>query len=261
MRPVASSTSRPVVYAGVCGSAPTLGCIDVHNCQPQDVKPYLIAALAVAALSGCAIQSPIWTDSNEYGPPTGAGQSTRQVQRCNVVQVSPWATTGGTWCDYAFRSQDGSITTFASVRSEIEATVSQALPLRPFLVAFYKDFYPLPAGRQPYQRYRLYLVGLRPSVVVGVPIEVRESDGCDAPGGTECMRFTERSEEARGRAKTFGIYYSRRPPVKDGSFVLVPEWKAESVALRSDAPVETIRSGNAVISLVNRDGAWQLQQR
>ena len=230
----------------------------MHTSPHRILNALLLACCASAVISGCAIQSPIWTDTDQLGPPTGAGSPTRQVQRCNMVQVSPWANTSGKWCEYAFKSNDGSLTTFGGLQTELANSLQQAGPLRPFLVAHRNSFHPIPPGRPQYQRYRLYLVGIRPSVVVGVPVAERESDECTAPGGSECMRFTEASEQARASRKLFGIYYSQRPPVREGAFVLVPEWRIESVALPTATPGQTLQHGKDVVTLANRDGTWQL---
>ena len=215
--------------------------------------PFLLVLLALTA---CAVRSPMWYATGEPGPPLATGSPTTHVEQCDVVNFAPFPP-GGRTCAHAFQSKDGSRVTFAEVATEIEGNLAQAVELRPHLRDYERQFQPDPKRRVQHQRYRLYLVGLRPVVVVGVPVS--GSDSCNAPGGSQC--FTVQDPKGRG-PRSFsgwsgGVYYVESPRVLPGSFVVVPASGMESTQL----PVSTVRFGVPGTSsfLVNSAGYWKLQ--
>lgn len=96
--------------------------------QQSFVRPHMpvfdhMASLRIAtatialSLTACAVRSPVWSDSNEAGPPLTSGAPTWKVQKCDVVsiQLFPASRT----CEAAFASQDGTHVSFAELDREV----------------------------------------------------------------------------------------------------------------------------------------------
>lgn len=223
---------------------------------PPSLKRALV--LIPILLTACAVRSPIWSATGELGPPMATDSPTTIVRQCDVVNVALFPPGNGS-CGHAFQSKNGMRITFSEVATEVEGGLGNAIELRPHLRDYSKQFQPDPKRWVKHQRYKLYLVGLRPAVVVGVPVSMSESDHCYAPGGTKCYHI----EDPKGRSgRAFsgwssGLHYSESPRVIPGSFVFVPASGSESTQL----PISTPRVGvpNTSSVLVNTDGFWKLQ--
>lgn len=219
--------------------------------------------MAFSALSvlfaSCSVRSPIWSDSGEIGPPLTNGSTTRQVNRCDMVRVT-MSPTGGTTCQHAFEAEGGSRITFGEIYSEIGNSLALASQLRPYLTDFRAQYQKSPAKLVKHQNFLLYIVALRPTIVVGVPV-ASSSARCSAPGGSECFMLSDPkgwSGHAFSGWST-GVYYSKRPPVIVGSFAYIPESNNESVELPVDSPVVTLSFADRHFNLANVNGVWQFQ--
>lgn len=219
-----------------------------------------IATATIAiSLTACAVRSPVWSDSDEAGPPLTSGAPTRQVQKCDVasIQLFPASRT----CEYAFASQDGTHVSFAELHREVSNSLGLASQLRPHLIEFRKQYQPSQIKWVRYPDFRLYVIALRPTVIVAVPASSHLSAGCYAPGGKECFRIS----DPRGwNGPTFsgwstGVYYSKRPPVVDGAFAYIPATNAEAVDLPVDQRAVNLGTIGRELKLVNMDGLWQIQ--
>lgn len=221
---------------------------------------WLVAFSALALLlTSCSVRSPIWSDSGELGPPLTNGSASRQVKRCDMVRIT-MSPTGGTTCQYAFQSADGTLIPFGEVHTEIGKSLALASQLRPHLQDFRKQYQTNPTKWVRYQNYLLYIVALRPTIIVGVPVD-SSSARCAAPGGSECFRISD-PKGWSGHAFsgwTTGVYYSRRPPVVAGSFAYIPESNSESVELPADSHQVTLTVANNHFNLVSVNGVWQFQ--
>ena len=219
-----------------------------------------IATATIAlSLTACAVRSPVWSDSNEAGPPLTSGAPTRKVHKCDVasLQLFPASRT----CEYAFVSQDGTHTSFAELHSEVSNSLALASHLRPHLIEFRKQFQPSPSKWVRYTDFRLYVVALRPTVIVAVPASSNLPAGCYAPGGKECFTIS----DPRGlNGHSFigwstGLYYSKRPPVVAGAFAYIAAANAEAVDLPVDQREVILGTKGREFKLVNMDGLWQIQ--
>ena len=115
------------------------------------------------------------------------------------------------------------------------------------------------AAQTPSAGYALYLVAVNPAVVVGVPL-TSGYGSCNSPGWTKCFYAVESRQLEQGSARhsSFVVYYNSLPPVRDGSFVLVPEWQTDSVPLPADRAVTTLGEKGKGVSLVQRNNAWHV---
>lgn len=217
-----------------------------------------IAVVSVLFLCGCSIPGIRWEDTDILDPPLASGQPTKQVHRCDVVTShSGWASTGHfNRCDVAFRSGDGTQVDAFGVQRNISAALPRALPLKPLLEQFRS------ANRgssKSFQDYWLYLVAINPVVVIGVPKKSGDPF-CSAPGWKKCFTATElyQLDQRYAQRTSFTVYYNAQPPVRDGAFVLVPEWQNESVPLSAEEPIATISDKGMVLTFVQRGNTWRL---
>lgn len=217
-----------------------------------------IALISVLLASGCSIPGIRWEATGIPGPPLATGEPTNQVHRCDVVTAqSPWASNGGfNRCDVAFRSDNGVQIDAFKVQGDISAALPSAIPLRPLLEQFPKE---ARSATGKINSYTLYLVALNPIVVVGVPDKPGDT-GCFAPGWTKCFTAQEyyKLDQRYARRSSFTVYYNTSPPTRDGSFVLVPEWKSDSASLSTEKQVVTLSGNGKTIVLVQSGSTWQV---
>jgi hypothetical protein len=215
--------------------------------------PFLITA--------CSLRSPVWSESGQSGPPLAHGSPTRQVEKCDFAKIELFPA-GGKACAYAFASKDGVMIPFGDVHQEVEKSLPMATQLRPLLRNYRAQYQKDPKKWTPYPTYRLYLVALRPTLVIGIPMNPDESGNCNALGGQECFRIGDPGERAVGSFSgwSFGLYYSKLPPVRTGSFAYVPKWGTESVEIPVDRPRFSLLAGDQEIVLAQVNGLWQLAQ-
>lgn len=224
-----------------------------HRCNTGCVA--VISALLMCA---CSIPGIRWEDTDIVGPPLGNGQPTKQMHRCDVVTAhSPWASTGHfNRCDVAFRSDDGIQIDAFGVQRDISAALPRVLPLQPLLEQFRSANH---GSAKPFQDYWLYLVAVNPVVVIGVPKKPGDSF-CSAPGWTKCFTVTElyQLDQRYARRTSFTVYYNTHPPIRDGAFVLVPEWQNASMPLPTERPTATFSEKGMVFTLVQRENTWRV---
>jgi len=227
--------------------------VQFHRCYTGCIA--LVVALLLCA---CSIPGIRWEDTDISGPPLASGQPTKQARRCDVVtSQSGWAS-GGAYnrCDIAFRSDDGTQIDVFGVQRNISEALPRALPLRPLLEQFRSANH---GSAKPYQDYWLYLVAVNPAVVIGVPKKPGDPY-CSAPGWTKCFNATElhRLDQRYAQRTNFTVYYNTHPPVRDGAFVLVPEWQNESILLPAERPAATFSEKGTTFTLVQRENTWRL---
>lgn len=222
----------------------------------RNISLRIATATIALSLTACAVRSPVWSDSNEAGPPLTSGAPTSKVQKCDVVsiQLFPASRT----CEAAFASQDGTHVSFAELHREVSNSLGLASQLRPHLIEFRKQYQPSQIKWVRYPDFRLYVVALRPTVIVAVPASSNFSSGCYAPG---CFTIS----DPRGwNGPTFsgwstGLYYSKRPPVVVGAFAYIPAANVEAVDLPVDQREVILGTKGREFKLVNMDGLWQFQ--
>lgn len=217
-----------------------------------------VACCWAVLLCACSITGIRREETEIAGPPLATGQPTRQVHRCDIATAhSPWASTGNfNRCDVAFRGGNGVHIDAFGVQRDISAALPRALPLRPLLEQFRNSAV---SSKGSVDRYTLYVVAVNPTVVVGVPNK-RGDSSCFAPGWTKCFTAVENYQQDQRYAarSSFTVYYNTRPPVRDGSFVLVPEWNNPSTPLPSENPTATFVEKATSITLEQRDGTWRV---
>lgn len=208
-------------------------------------------------MCACSIPGIRWEETDILGPPLASGQPTKQVHRCDAVTAHTWGS-GGTYnrCDVAFRSSDGTQIDAFGVQGSISAALPRALPLQPLLEQFRSANH---GSATPYRNYWLYLVAVNPVVVIGVPKNPGDPF-CSAPGWTKCFTATElyQLDQRHARRTNFTVYYNIHPPVRDGAFVLVPEWQTESMHLPAEIPTATFSEKGTTFTLVQREKTWRL---
>jgi hypothetical protein len=188
-----------------------------------------------------------------------SGVPTKQVQKCEVASIKLFP--AGEACEYAFASEDGSHISFAELHREVSNSLALASQLRPHLIEFRKQYQPSQIKWVQYPDFRLYIVALRPTVIVAVPTSSKLSPGCYAPGGKECFTITD-PKGWNGRSFSgwsTGLYYSKRPPVVVGAFAYIPAANAEAVDLPVDQREVVLGMKGREFKLVNVDGLWQIQ--
>lgn len=219
---------------------------------------YVAVCFSAILVCACSIPGIRWEETDIEGPPLATGERTRQVHRCDIATAhSPWASTGNfNKCDVAFRGGDGVHIDAFGVQRDISAALPRALPLRPSLEQFRNSTHSL---NTPIERYTLYLVTVNPIVVVGIPNKPGDRH-CFAPGWTKCFTAVEdyRSDQRYAQRSSFTVYYNTHPPVRNGSFVLVPEWQNPSMPLPSENPTATFVEKAMSITLEQRDGTWRV---
>lgn len=220
------------------------------------------AMVAAIALCGCSIPGIRWEDTGIVGPPLASGEPTKQIHRCDVVTASsPWASSGSfNRCDVAFRSVSGFQVDANRVQSAISTSLPNAIPLRPQL-RLLKKTEVSKASNAPRVAYALYLVALNPIVVVGIPAKGHEQS-CFTPGWKACFSAVEslQPEDRYAQRSSFAVHYTSHPPVRGGSFVLIPESASDSVPLPIDQLVATIDVQGKKIQLVQRGNTWQIEK-
>lgn len=217
-----------------------------------------VAYISAFLLCACSIPGIRWEETDIAGPPLASGQQTKQVHRCDIATAhSPWASTGHfSRCDIAFRSDDGVHIDAFGVERDISAALPRALPLRPLLEQFRSS---TRGAISPIERYTLYLVAVNPVVVVGVPSKPGDVS-CFSPGWTKCFTVVEnyQLDQRYAQRSSFTVYYNTRAPVRNGSFVLIPEWKNAFMLLSTEIPAAIFSEKGATITLVQRENTWQV---
>lgn len=214
-----------------------------------------IAVISALLLGACSIPGFLWEATEITGPPLASGQPTKQFNRCTTTP-SPWAPTGrSSRCDIEFRSANGVRVDALGIARDISAALSRALPLRPLLQQFRST---TRATSGPTIEYTLYVVAINPVIVVGVPYQPGEAP-LSAPGWTKYFTAQEYDEpnQRYSRPASFRVYYNNPPPVRAGSFVLVPEWQTDSVPLSTEKQVTSFSEKGTTITLVQRGDTWQ----
>lgn len=226
--------------------------------QRQSHRFKTVCIAVISALLLCACSIPRWEDTDVLGPPLASGEPTKQVNRCDAATAhSPWASGASrNRCDVAFRSGDGTQIDAFGVQLRISEALPRALPLQPLLEQFRSVNH---RSAKPFQDYWLYLVAINPVVVIGVPKKLGDRY-CSAPGWTKCFTATElyQLDQRYAERTNFTVYYNTRPPVRDDAFVLVPEWKNDSMPLSAERPEVTFSEKGTVFTLVQRENTWQL---
>jgi hypothetical protein len=228
-------------------------------------RPTLVRLPVVVGLllSACSIPGVRWKDAEVVGPPLASGQPTKQVHRCDVVTAhSPWASTGHfNRCDIAFRSDTGVQIDAFAIQREISAALPRALPLRPLLEQF-KNSTAGMKGSTLSENYALYLVAVSPAVVVGVPSKNGDLN-CSGPSWTRCFTVVENDhvDQRYSRRSDFAVHYNTRAPVRNGAFILIPEWQGDSAPLPAEVQSAKFSHGGSTVDLVQRDGEWHVSGR
>ena len=217
-----------------------------------------VAIISALLLGACSITGLRWEDSDVAGPPLASGQATRQVQRCTTTP-SPWAPTGhSSSCYIEFRSADGVHVDAFSVQRDISAALPRALPLMPLLKQF-RDKTRATSGSTV--RYTLYVVAVNPTIVVGIPEESGDSYYLGAMWKEYFLvRELDEPNQRGAQPAEFRVRYNTTPPIRPGSFVLVPEWQSNSVALSAEKQSASFSEKGTTITLVQRGDTWQLSR-
>ena len=160
-------------------------------------------------------------------------------------------------------AQDGTHTSFGELKTEVERSLALAPQLRPHLTEFRKQYQLDPIKWVRYPQYRLYIVALRPTVIVGVPATSTLSHECYTHI-SKCFTVSDPRGWSESRQSfsgwTGGVYYGERPPVVAGAFAYVPAANAEAVNLPAEQPEVILHLANREIKLVNTNGLWQILQ-
>lgn len=203
-----------------------------------------------AVLCGCSATSPIWTDTKVEGPPLAdGGKTTVMCKRIYpVVQLFP-ASGSGFGCYWAFSAGDR-LFEYGKIYQLITDSLPLAKPLHPFMKAHYKEYHPK-RFNPDYQRYTLHLATLVPIVIVGVPMVSGEWNGCAGSFDTGCFYV--------GSPETMQTYahYGKPLPVREGSFVLIPESGEPPTSLQVDMERFNIEVGVSRVTLVQEGGFWR----
>lgn len=211
-----------------------------------------VAAVLAVALPGCSVTSPIWKDSNRAGPPLASGAPTREMHRCTMAQIQLFPGSNG-HCYESFAAADGTRVGFGELYTEIAYTFNLAPQLGP---PFDGSSVPTP---QTY--YRLHLVALSPTVIVGVPLDRYDSRWEEQPGGRACIyikarRATAGHDDWRGRE--WRVHYNVPVPARQGSFVYAPGLKRAAQPL-PDQPTATVDlGGGRTLQLRQVGGNWEV---
>lgn len=243
--------------ASLAVSAPLTLNVMPHSRQHHRCRTGCITVFFALFVCACSVPGIRWEDTDIAGPPLASGNPTKQIRRCDAVTHHGWAS-GGTYnrCDVAFRSDDGTQIDAFGVQVDISEALPRALPLQPLLEQFRS------ANRgsaKSFQGYWLYLIAVNPAVVIGIPQKMGDPY-CSSPGWTKCFTATElyQMEDRHARRANFTVYYNTHPPVREGAFVLVPEWKSDSMHLPAERSAVTFSEKGTSFTLVQRDSTWQI---
>lgn len=200
--------------------------------------------LGAILLAGCAMPTSA-PDIEIAGPPLISGKKTKaEYSKCRSYIA-------GTHCEHSFWDGEGTVITTGELARQIVPSLALAKPLHPYIKAYQKQYQPNAASYIRYQRYKLYLVALRPTVIVGVPVKALE-ETCYGSFETGC--FYVGSKETMDAFLHFG----KLPPVRSGSFWFLPESGMESTALPDDAKSVTTHFNGIKIVMSQDGGYWRL---
>lgn len=204
-------------------------------------------ALVSVLLAGCTVYSPIWKQhaAAPVGPPMASGSATALVNRCEIVDIRLGS--GYKCLDYGFKSTDGEVVRLAELRDELRAFGPNIGHLAE-------------SERQRFTKgrvnYVVYLLALKPSVYVGVP--VKQSSDWLYCGDITCVGASWRPKEGpHGEA---WLHWRKRAPVREGSFFFVPGLTPSSQALPIEGAPLPLSGGSSGVRLVPRDGAWTVSR-
>lgn len=225
------------------------------NRQHHRFAAACVAVISALLLAACSITGLRWEDSDVAGPPLASGEATRQVRRCTTTP-SPWAPTGhSSSCYIAFRSADGVHVDALNVQRDISAALPRALPLMPLLKESRNK---TRATSGTTVGYTLYVVAVTPTIVVGIPEESGDSYYLGAMWKEYFLAREHDEPNQRGaQPAEFRVRYNIPPPVRPGSFVLVPEWQTNSISLSTEKQAASFSEKGTTITLVQRGNTWQ----
>ena len=210
-------------------------------------KSSLTAIASVFLISGCTIYSPTWRQYPDppSGPVTGGGQPTTLVNRCELVDIRLGS--GYRCLDYGFKDTGGDVVRLKNLREELKAAGPQIQQLRE-------------AKQQRYSkevvRYQIFLVAIKPSVYVGVPLPPGEYPRwC---GDITCITASWITpQNDRGEAV---LIWRERAPVRRGSFWFAPEFSEGPQPLPPDgAPIQPYPAGYQ-LKLTPKNEFWTLEK-
>lgn len=200
-------------------------------------------ALACLLMAGCTVYSPVWKQHAQapVGPPLVNGSATALVNRCEIVDIRLGS--GYKCLDYGFKSTEGDIVRLVELRNELRTFG----PKIGHLTESEKQEFT--KGRV---RYVLYLLALKPSVYVGVPIQ--RGDAWLYCGDITCVAATW-SPEARIQVDAT-LHWRPAAPAREGSFYFVPGLTPSSLPLPAQGAQLSVPGTGRVLQIVQRAGVW-----
>jgi hypothetical protein len=217
------------------------------------------AVFVILMCAACGIPRINWSETDMTGPPTVAGESTKQFNRCDITSSgSPFSTSGGgIRCDHAFKSKTGVHVDFSQIGNEIGHAMTFSSHLRPYMRKPTAEMTQVPRHSP---ELGLYLVALNPTVVVGIPAKNYGEGRCSAVGGRDCFNVTELYVQERYAQRTsFGVHYKRLPFVREQSFAWIPSMKQDSIPLPIDGSEVVIVHPTGSVRLIGNEGFWRLK--
>jgi hypothetical protein len=216
-----------------------------------------LVLISMFALTSCLSVKP-WEEKGK-GPPLLTGEETVVMRRC--IQRSAAFNPRGyyTECDQAFRTPDKALIDTIQVSTSIGKKLPLATPIQSQLEQF-RTSYP-PNSKSPQKSYILYLAALRPAVVIGVP-QQRGEYICSITRPENC--FTVSEDLPSGSSKhasrsSFRVNFKEPPPIRDGSFVFVPDWDRSSTDLDTSKQSVTLTHQGQTIIVNQENGLWKVQ--
>lgn len=189
---------------------------------------------------------------NRAGPPLVSGAPTREMHRCTMAQVQLFPGSKG-HCYESFAAADGT----RVGRGELYTEIAYTFDLAPQLGPPFNE----PGVPRAQTEYRLHLVALSPTVIVGVPLDRYEGRCTEHPGGRGCIHVKARRATAGRedwRAREWSVHYNVPLPARLGSFVYAPGLKRAAQPL-PDLPTATVDLGNGrSLQMRQVGGMWEL---
>lgn len=203
------------------------------------------ATSLVLLLAGCTVYSPIWKGvSSEAGPITVAGQQVSLVNRCELIDIRLGS--GYKCLDYGFKDASGDVVRLSELREELQA----AGPLIQHITDSEKNLFS--KSRVVYQ---VYLVAIKPSVYIGVPVlRDEQRQYC---GDITCISASWETKERVHGAAT--LIWRSLPRVREGSFWFVPELRQSSQNLPMSGAELPLGQRGAPLKIAAKNGFWVVE--
>lgn len=208
-------------------------------------KSSITAISCVALLSGCTVYSPIWRSYSDSpsGPITGSGHATSLVNRCEVVDIRLGS--GYKCLDNGFKDAVGDVIRLETLRNELK----DAGPRIQHLIDAERSRFSKKAIR-----YKIFLVAIKPSVYVGVPLLPGEqSHWC---GDVTCIAASWPSQQKYRSEAT--LIWREQAPVRKDSFWFAPEIHETSEPLPLEGVLIQAKRDGQLLKLTPNNGFWAI---